>query len=829
MKTFLKWTALRHSFMNATKTSLLLSMWFSSLVFSNVAISDDVFKKANLRIGTKAPITQKSMEAKRKKEKQLLTLSEDMSQALDISSIRLITSSIGESSVDGISIYKNALGKNFPSKGDSFVILSTGLASSADLANDSDSLSATLDGLNNSQGNDMIQYTLELDPPSNAVCVSFDFAFYSEEFPEFVGSSFNDTFTAEIGESTFTIVGNTVEAINNFAFDIEGNIISVNTAFTIEGSTETTYDGGTSILTATTPIDSSDAVQIVFTIMDLGDSIYDSAVFIDNLFFSTDPSCDSGSKQDTDGDGLLDIWETSGYISSNGEVVDLPAMGADPLKKDLFIEVDYMANENGQSFKPSTAALKLVIDAFANAPVDNPDGTTGITLHIDAGALSVAGSPFLNTSLSESNEVSYQSAIETWSGVEELKETSFESKRAPIFRYALYADQYKTESGISKSSGIAKGIPGSDFLVTLGILSNVTSIVEAGTFMHELGHTLGLRHGGNDDEHYKPNYLSVMNYAFQLTGVKTSSSKIIDFSFEKLTALDEDDLDETKGLIVENADLLAGYGSRFWCDGPDSEVGTDKERQVEIDSINTAVDWNCNNDATEVGIEEDINKDTGLLDKTNLEGFDDWKNIAFKGGSVGSPGIIDDNEIDPEDPAIAEMDDETAQSIRSNYAVDVILPGGTNFNSDGGFTQKIIIQNIGMLDDIYTLSAVSLSGWIDPTEIPLNISVEAGGEVEILISGKKPSDVNATEELSVTAQSQNLPSYLDVQKIFYNAAGGFGSRGTHTVEAAVAPEVSEPVTSEPVTSESNEGGGGLFWLLSLLIIGMSVRKKAIVS
>ena len=27
--------------------------------------------------------------------------------------------------------------------------------------------------------------------------------------------------------------------------------------------------------------------------------------------------------------------------------------------------------------------------------------------------------------------------------------------------------------------------------------------------MHELGHTLGLRHGGHDDVNYKPNYHSV--------------------------------------------------------------------------------------------------------------------------------------------------------------------------------------------------------------------------------------------------------------------------------------------------------------------------------
>jgi hypothetical protein len=35
----------------------------------------------------------------------------------------------------------------------------------------------------------------------------------------------------------------------------------------------------------------------------------------------------------------------------------------------------------------------------------------------------------------------------------------------------------------------------------------------ASVFMHELGHTLGLGHGGLDDIQGKPNYPSIMNYA----------------------------------------------------------------------------------------------------------------------------------------------------------------------------------------------------------------------------------------------------------------------------------------------------------------------------
>lgn len=36
--------------------------------------------------------------------------------------------------------------------------------------------------------------------------------------------------------------------------------------------------------------------------------------------------------------------------------------------------------------------------------------------------------------------------------------------------------------------------------------------------MHEIGHTLGLRHGGFDDVNYKPNYPSIMNYGHLMEG-----------------------------------------------------------------------------------------------------------------------------------------------------------------------------------------------------------------------------------------------------------------------------------------------------------------------
>jgi hypothetical protein len=46
-----------------------------------------------------------------------------------------------------------------------------------------------------------------------------------------------------------------------------------------------------------------------------------------------------------------------------------------------------------------------------------------------------------------------------------------------------------------------------------------TDSEKVGTFARELGHNLGLRHGGSEDINYKSNHLSIMNYFFQTDGV----------------------------------------------------------------------------------------------------------------------------------------------------------------------------------------------------------------------------------------------------------------------------------------------------------------------
>ncbi len=98
---------------------------------------------------------------------------------------------------------------------------------------------------------------------------------------------------------------------------------------------------------------------------------------------------------DADEDGLLDSWELNGFNADTDTTIDvnLPALGAHPLRKDVFVEVDCLVAGN-HSHCPGTAAMSNAILAFANAPVANPDGTTGVQLHVDTGPLFGAGTIF---------------------------------------------------------------------------------------------------------------------------------------------------------------------------------------------------------------------------------------------------------------------------------------------------------------------------------------------------------------------------------------------------------------------------------------------------
>ncbi|MGH2368447.1 MAG: choice-of-anchor L domain-containing protein [Chloroflexota bacterium] len=211
--------------------------------------------------------------------------------ALGLNSSIVQSLSFGTSDHNGFNVFTTAA-PSFPTQGDSYLVMSSGCTSVALGANTSGSTRCTLSGLNNQQGTDLVQMALVLTVPAGALSWSVDWKFFSEEFPEFVGSSFNDAFLIERGSSNFTIFGNQITAPNNVAFDSSGQLITINTTgafgMTSANAAGTTYDGATQKLTTTAPIPAGATfLTLIFSVMDLGDSVYDTTVFIDNFRFVT--------------------------------------------------------------------------------------------------------------------------------------------------------------------------------------------------------------------------------------------------------------------------------------------------------------------------------------------------------------------------------------------------------------------------------------------------------------------------------------------------------------------------------------------------------------
>lgn len=591
---------------------------------------------------------------------------EELALAMGVPAGDLVSADLMGSDPAAVGISTSPLGAHFPTEGGEFAILSTGLAASAELPNNEPNLSAILGGIDNNAGQDLVRLHLELEVPKDINCASFDFAFYSEEFPEYVGTQFNDSFVAQLNNSMLTVQGPMVIAPGNFAFDTQGGVIEVNTVFGVAGDTGTTYDGATPQLRARTAVVPGTKIDIYISVTDLGDSIYDTAVFMDRFFWSRDPNCDAGADVDTDGDGLLDSWETNGLtvtVAGTDEFVDLPAMGADPNHKDVFIEIDWMETV-GHSHRPNSTAIATIVTSFNNAPVNNPDGTTGIHLHVDYGPTAPLtwGTAATWGTLSDGEVLPHTNNIGTvvgtdydWNGVDDLKAIYFSAARAAVFHYNPWvhdlAPAFGSTSGISRNpNGAAFGTGASDFIVSLGSWpgSTGTSNQQAGTFMHELGHNLGLRHGGPDHTNYKPNYLSVMTYAFQTRGLIINGvAGNFDYSRYNLPSLDENHLNETVGITPPATPIL---GTVYFCGSTQT-----------VDNDARTVDWNCDGDTTDVDIARNINGDPAGL--TLLATQNDWDNLVYTGGAISQPGATVELPMVTEATEITREEDKLIPSV----------------------------------------------------------------------------------------------------------------------------------------------------------------------
>jgi uncharacterized repeat protein (TIGR01451 family) len=397
---------------------------------------------------------------------------------------------------------------------------------------------------------------------------------------------------------------------------------------------------------------------------------------------------------DSDGDGLLDGWELNGYNADGDGTIDvnLPAMGANPGRKDLFLEIDCLVAVN-HTHCPVQGAIQSDVQAFANAPVPNTDGTSGIQLHVDIGNLygqaPGAATNVLRTGAAiggvtgtfgnyggGGNQIPEAgNTIIDWDGAAgspgtnffTLKAANFNRQRDYIFRYAIFVHQTNARKAANDcTSGWAKGIPGVNFLVSLGgtnASGNAcwgtdaggnavgTQNQQAGTLMHEFGHTLGLQHGGGDGLNNKPNYLSVMNYSFQACQVTVVPLVLpggCDYSRIALPTLNEVNppgLDECAGI---GGGL--GLGGFNWdkVGGLTGATCTPASANVQANINGDFNDTNGNN-TQDPG-------ETSIFG--TLPGFQDWNNLVYNFHTVDnfqSTGTPVADEPDPDVIAAARI------------------------------------------------------------------------------------------------------------------------------------------------------------------------------
>jgi hypothetical protein len=320
---------------------------------------------------------------------------------------------------------------------------------------------------------------------------------------------------------------------------------------------------------------------------------------------------------DTDGDKLLDGWEANGLDSDGNGTFDVALPGASQVHKDLYVEMDYMGAEAVcPCHLPPAADLNRIVAAYAAAPyANNPDGLTGIRLHLDAGA--ARGAAF---NLGGGNLVPFDADLNPVAAqFNAIKAANFNPARSKVYYYMIWAHGYDGGS----SSGNAFNIPNDSFVVTLGLWpGGGSSDTKVGTFIHEFGHDLGLHHGGDDDANYEPNYLSVMNYAFQVTGIPRTGTTPPSFTYSSFTlpSLNESALNENAGLGDARA---ATYRTRWFCPN-----GT---QRTTAGGANLPINWNC--DGVTGGIvAANVNNAGGL---SVLGTQNNWANLVYGGGTVG--------------------------------------------------------------------------------------------------------------------------------------------------------------------------------------------------
>jgi hypothetical protein len=294
-------------------------------------------------------------------------------------------------------------------------------------------------------------------------------------------------------------------------------------------------------------------------------------------------------------------------------------------RQSIWLHYDYMVAGDGTSYAPDPKGIDLVVQAFA---------AHGIDLHIDPQHAAIPDQhEFVEFDLpSPGTDLPGCQLGTDVVDFSTLRAEYFHPTSNHEWHYALFAPRI-----CGGYSGFAQ-LPGDNFVVAMppaAELGEFAPIWDGGTFMHELGHNLGLHHGGDVDANYKPNYLSVMNYFFQfgIPYAKTPGTTAVvgyrlDYSDQALPTLDENHLDERQGLGATGSTDIS-----YYLDSLDDYVPV---------PASGPVDWNRDG-VIEPDVRVELDPSPGCGSPCELmTGFDDWAEVhAYLAGQTkGGPRTV---------------------------------------------------------------------------------------------------------------------------------------------------------------------------------------------
>lgn len=214
--------------------------------------------------------------------------------------------------------YGNVTNDLAPQAGASYGLLGTGPVLGTSHSEDLSGGSWTSDPYLNDGWDtyDNVEFIVTLKAPAQAIGFSIDYVFFSEEYEEFIGSSYNDKFYILLKAPVTT--GNQTKIVNytdcsdpndyhDFVDPQTGKkqcYIAINTAYSEPcpnaptniagtgfqcGAATDAYGSSTGWLVTRWPIEPNETFQLTFHIHDTSDGIYDSAVILDNFHWMTSP------------------------------------------------------------------------------------------------------------------------------------------------------------------------------------------------------------------------------------------------------------------------------------------------------------------------------------------------------------------------------------------------------------------------------------------------------------------------------------------------------------------------------------------------------------